>query len=212
MRLIIAGGRDIYPSVEFIDDLVKSLFPSFLALDLDAPLREVNQLVDKDGKPYGELGVPQVKGTLVNGMNSRGVDKVAKDWAESRGATVDGYAADWTTHGKAAGPIRNREMAQNADALLLLWDGESKGSASMLKEALKAGIKVVQIAHLSKEKCPMPFIPGQRHTVNFSAFEAPGIGIGNTKAVRKLMLGDVAKDIAKDIDEQFIKELTGLDS
>jgi hypothetical protein len=39
--------------------------------------------------------------------------------------------ADWGTHGKAAGPIRNKEMAELGDSLLLIWDGKSKGSLNM---------------------------------------------------------------------------------
>jgi hypothetical protein len=39
--------------------------------------------------------------------------------------------ADWGTHGKAAGPIRNHKMAEMGDALLLVWDGVSKGSLNM---------------------------------------------------------------------------------
>lgn len=41
--------------------------------------------------------------------------------------------ADWKIHGKKAGPIRNKQMAEYADALLLIWDGKSKGSANMKK-------------------------------------------------------------------------------
>jgi hypothetical protein len=47
------------------------------------------------------------------------------------------FPADWDQYGKAAGPIRNKQMAEYADALLLIWDGESKGSANMKKEMQK---------------------------------------------------------------------------
>lgn len=46
------------------------------------------------------------------------------------------FPADWDKFGKAAGHIRNKQMAEEADALLLIWDGESKGSANMKKEML----------------------------------------------------------------------------
>jgi len=46
---------------------------------------------------------------------------------------VEPYPADWDTHGKAAGPIRNRVMAKEGDALLLIWDGKSRGSNDMRK-------------------------------------------------------------------------------
>ena len=32
------------------------------------------------------------------------------------------------------GPMRNKQMAKYADALLLIWDGKSKGSANMKHE------------------------------------------------------------------------------
>ena len=47
------------------------------------------------------------------------------------------FPANWENHGKAAGPIRNKQMAEYADALLLIWDGESRGSANMKKEIQK---------------------------------------------------------------------------
>jgi hypothetical protein len=45
------------------------------------------------------------------------------------------FPAKWDKYGKAAGPLRNREMAAYADALILVWDGKSRGSANMLAEA-----------------------------------------------------------------------------
>lgn len=57
------------------------------------------------------------------------------------------YRADWATHGKAAGPIRNSEMVKAADALVLFWDGKSPGSRDILKKARKRGllVKVIKI-------------------------------------------------------------------
>jgi hypothetical protein len=46
------------------------------------------------------------------------------------------------THGRTAGELRNRKMAEYADGLILLWDGKSPGASCMLREANKAGIKV----------------------------------------------------------------------
>lgn len=36
------------------------------------------------------------------------------------------HPADWERLGKAAGPIRNEEMAEIADALIAFWDGQSR--------------------------------------------------------------------------------------
>ena len=52
------------------------------------------------------------------------------------------FPADWERHGKAAGYIRNREMAQNADALVAFWDGESRGTKSMIDLAKEYDLAV----------------------------------------------------------------------
>ena len=41
------------------------------------------------------------------------------------------FPAEWDTYGASAGPIRNKQMAEYADALVLIWDGKSRGSQSM---------------------------------------------------------------------------------
>ncbi len=72
----------------------------------------------------------------------RGVDVMGEEWARSRDIPVKPFPADWLTHGRIAGELRNRDMAQYADQLILLWDGKSPGASCMLREANKAGIKV----------------------------------------------------------------------
>lgn len=76
-----------------------------------------------------------------------GIDRAGAKWcAEHLGLhMLDPHHADWKTHGNAAGPIRNAKMAANADALLLIWDGKSKGSASMKAEAEKAGLHITEV-------------------------------------------------------------------
>ena len=55
------------------------------------------------------------------------------------------FNADWKTHGKTAGMIRNREMADYADELLLVWDGKSAGSKNMKEEMMKRGKPVHEL-------------------------------------------------------------------
>lgn len=40
------------------------------------------------------------------------------------------------------GPIRNAEMAEYADAVILMWDGKSKGTLNMLNTAHKKGLEI----------------------------------------------------------------------
>jgi hypothetical protein len=73
-----------------------------------------------------------------------GVDGIGERWAESQGIPVKRFPADWSL-GLKAGPMRNAQMAAYADALILVWDTRSKGSASMKREAKKRGIPVFEL-------------------------------------------------------------------
>jgi len=73
---------------------------------------------------------------------AQGVDLLGSKYAFSHDLPIQYFLPDWKQHGKAAGPIRNSEMAANADALILVWDGKSRGSSDMLKKALDKGLKI----------------------------------------------------------------------
>lgn len=77
---------------------------------------------------------------------AKGVDTLGKDWAVLRGIPVKIFPADWETHGKAAGPIRNAEMADYADQVICIFDvqAENKGTRNMEQKA-KARLKPVYI-------------------------------------------------------------------
>ena len=45
------------------------------------------------------------------------------------------YVVNWENDGKAAGPIRNAQMAAHADALVAFWDGRSHGTRDMIERA-----------------------------------------------------------------------------
>lgn len=67
---------------------------------------------------------------IVSGCAS-GMDSSAIEFAHRYKVTLRRFPAEWAKYGKLAGPRRNREMAKYADALLLIWDGRSRGSANM---------------------------------------------------------------------------------
>ena len=68
---------------------------------------------------------------IVSGT-ARGADLLGEQYAKSRSFQVERYPADWDQFGKRAGYLRNEEMAQNADALVALWDGQSRGTKHMI--------------------------------------------------------------------------------
>ena len=73
---------------------------------------------------------------------AKGVDKLGELWARRNMLFIEYFYPDWDLYGKAAGPIRNKQMAENADALIAIWDGVSKGTKSMIDLATKQGLEI----------------------------------------------------------------------
>ena len=71
--------------------------------------------------------------TEVVSGGARGVDLFGEQWAYLNNIEVKRFMADWSTHGKKAGMIRNADMGRYADALVAFWDGKSKGTSHMIK-------------------------------------------------------------------------------
>lgn len=67
----------------------------------------------------------------------RGADMIGLRYATENNMTFEVYNADWIHFGKAAGPLRNRHMAEVCDYVICFWDGKSKGTFSMIQEAKK---------------------------------------------------------------------------
>lgn len=117
MKLIIAGSRD-FTNISFVKDRIE---------------RSVRNVFDK--KSITEV---------VSG-GAKGVDAAGEEWAMFNSIGVAKFEVsqqEWETLGKKAGPLRNQKMAEYADALLCIWDGQSRGSANMVKEAKSRGLVV----------------------------------------------------------------------
>jgi len=78
---------------------------------------------------------------VVCGM-ARGVDLLGKRWADSNDIPVAKFPANWEDFGRKAGYMRNAEMAAYAEALIAIWDGESRGTAHMIGKASSKGLKI----------------------------------------------------------------------
>ena len=111
-RVVIAGGRDFIHN-EF----------GF-------------QILDKLTSKFDKSRMSVICG------EARGADTVGKNWARSRSVDVESFPADWDTHGKAAGYIRNAEMAERGTHLIVFWDGESRGTRNMIEVAKEKGLTV----------------------------------------------------------------------
>ena len=71
-----------------------------------------------------------------------GADLLGERWVWQRRIPVRSFPAYWARHGKAAGPIRNGQMVEYADALVAFPRADSKGTADMIRQAWKAGLRV----------------------------------------------------------------------
>ena len=83
---------------------------------------------------------------IVSGHAS-GADSQGERFAQEHGLQIELHPADWAKHGRAAGPIRNKEMASVADALIASWDGQSRGTKNMIDQAREKGLKIAIIKY-----------------------------------------------------------------
>lgn len=112
-NLIIAGGRNITVTCDFIEFLF-DYFEIPLTIEKDQP--KPPAIIDGDAKGIDSAGA-NFSIIVLNKKSQK-------------------YPANWSKFGKKAGPIRNTQMAEVADALLLIWDGKSVGSSNMKKQML----------------------------------------------------------------------------
>jgi hypothetical protein len=115
-----------------------------------------SRLINDDRIVDEAINLSQFKITeVVSGM-CYGVDLIGRTWAQERNIPIEEFPAKWQCDNPQcfchkpkqfhpeAGPIRNQQMARYANALILIWNGKSRGSRSMLKEAERAGIKIYE--------------------------------------------------------------------
>ena len=80
--------------------------------------------------------------TEVVSGGAKGADALGELFARDMDLSLSCFPANWDLHGRAAGPIRNGEMAEYADALIAMWDGKSSGTRNMIKQAKDRGLRV----------------------------------------------------------------------
>lgn len=91
--------------------------------------------------PYASLD-----NTIIEG-EAKGADFLARVWAKWQGVPYEAYPADWKTYGKAAGPIRNKQMLTEGkpDLVVAFLAKDSIGTKNMIDQARKAGVETVVI-------------------------------------------------------------------
>ncbi len=116
MRVLVCGGRD-FASVGFL----------WATLDRFHKLHGIRVLIDGASD--------DVTGPYV------GADYWANQWALARDVDPIRFHADWTSQGRAAGPIRNQRMLVEGEPNALIAFKGGRGTADMMRKARAANLK-----------------------------------------------------------------------
>lgn len=129
-RILVTGSRNLNEEhAEFVDSRISDV------------------LSIQDGYHVYEPPYTIVVGDCPSGADKYALlayERLVSDFPEMP-LTIEVFQADWATHGRAAGPLRNDEMvASGADiCLAFLQNGEeNRGTKHCIAAALQAGIRV----------------------------------------------------------------------
>lgn len=86
-----------------------------------------------------------LKPSLIIQGGASGADDIALQYAKQNNIPYKTYKADWEKHGRAAGPIRNKEMCtRHPEAMIVAFKG-GRGTENCIKEAEKLGMLVYRV-------------------------------------------------------------------
>lgn len=88
--------------------------------------------------------IPRGVAEIVSG-GAKGVDTLAREYALKNGIKLTEFLPEYELYGRAAPIVRNKKIAEHADAALVFWDGSSKGTDHTVKLFQKLGKNVTVI-------------------------------------------------------------------
>ena len=75
---------------------------------------------------------------IVSG-GAKGVDTCAAEYARANNIKLTEFLPKYEKYGRAAPIVRNKEIVDYADKVIVFWNGHSKGTLSVIKYAEKVG-------------------------------------------------------------------------
>ena len=91
--------------------------------------------------------IPKYTNPEIISGHASGADTFGEEFARIEGIKYSVFKAEWKRYGKAAGPIRNREMLNYAmeetPVIIAFWNGTRRGTKNMVEQARKAGAEVI---------------------------------------------------------------------
>lgn len=127
MKILVCGGRD-FDNYGLLEEKLNYIY--WNPYDWDNSIEwETNEDME-----------------IISGM-AKGADSLAARYAQEYGHILHKFPADWKTHGKAAGPIRNQQMIDEGKPDLVVAFPGGNGTADMVRRAKKHGIEVVEVKY-----------------------------------------------------------------
>ncbi len=83
--------------------------------------------------------------TSIIAGGASGADAIGREEAIRRKLDFKMFPADWSAHGRAAGPIRNKQMLDEGKPDLVMAFPGGRGTADMVRRAKAAGVPVMEI-------------------------------------------------------------------
>lgn len=68
-----------------------------------------------------------------------GVDFCAAEYAKNKGVKLIEFLPQYERYGRAAPIVRNKEIVDYADKIIVFWNGSSRGTRSVIQYAKKIG-------------------------------------------------------------------------
>lgn len=125
MRVLVCGGREYEDFERVCGVMAQAVF------DYDITSVMHGACCDKDG-------------------NLTGADGLAERWAILHEFPYFGVPARWTAHGRAAGPVRNKQMLDEGKPDLVVAFPGGNGTANMVKQARAMGVEVIEAGPYAK--------------------------------------------------------------
>ena len=131
IKIIIAGPRD-FNNQSFV----------FSALDM-----VFSRLIKSPEKTNNILEINNLENIEIVEGGATGIDSLAKSYAISKNFKYKEFPADWNKYGRAAGPIRNKQMAEYSDILIAFRyvDNPSRGTENMINQAKENNLKIITV-------------------------------------------------------------------
>lgn len=83
---------------------------------------------------------------------AKGADTLGYRWAKRKGLATERYPANWAKYGRAAGPIRNRQMAEEGKPDIGVAFPGGRGTANMKEQLKKLGIPIHSVVPVGYQR------------------------------------------------------------